>query len=246
MPLRNELIAALKRLLKSQGITYAMLAKRLQLSEAAVKRMFSQGALSLVRLEEVCEVLEIGLAELAAEAKHGANPPLAELDEGRERQLVEDPRLLLALYLTLNRWKESEVMEKYGFSKAEWTGLLVKLDRMGVIELQPENRYRLRTARNFRWRSDGPMERFFLSKLLPEYFKTPFTGAHERLLLLSGMVSIESAAKIQQALEQAASDFDGMLAQDSVLPSKERIGISLVLAQRPWHLRIYDGLRKPA
>ena len=71
MPLRHELVVALKRLLKAQGITYAALAKRLNLSEAAVKRMFSQQALSLLRLEQVCEVLDIGLSELAAETHQG-------------------------------------------------------------------------------------------------------------------------------------------------------------------------------
>src|SRR4249919_1794848 len=103
MTLRLELIAALKRQLKAQGITYARLAQSLDLSEAAVKRMFSRQALSLVRLEQICAVLGIGLAELAIESRQG-QATLAELDAESEDALVRDPALLLALYLVLNRW----------------------------------------------------------------------------------------------------------------------------------------------
>ena len=241
MTLRIDLIAALKRLLKAQGITYAALAKQLNLSEAAVKRMFSQQAISLARLEEICAVLDIGLSELATETKVGGPPPLAELSEETEQLLVDNPSYLLGLYLTLNRWKEDEVMVRYDFTKPQWTGVLAKLDRLGVIELLPENRYRLRTARNFRWRKDGPMERFFLKHLLPEYFNRPFLAANEHLLLLSGMISSASAAKIGLRLQEAAEEFDGMLVQDAVLPTHQRVGVSLVLAQRPWSLNLFDG-----
>ncbi len=243
MPLRHELVAALKRLLKAQGITYAVLAKRLDLSEAAVKRMFSQQALSLLRLEQVCDVLDIGLSELAAEA-HQGHPVLAELAIEAEQALIDDQSLLLALYLVINRWTQAEVLEKYRFTLPQWTLLLARLDRMGVIELQPGNRYRVRTARNFRWRSDGPMQQFFRTRLLPEFFRREFTGPGESLVLLSGMLSPIAAAYLQRRLDEAASEFEMLLAQDAGLPAAQRVGVSLVLAQRPWKLQMFDQLRR--
>ncbi|HTA64250.1 MAG TPA: helix-turn-helix transcriptional regulator [Xanthomonadaceae bacterium] len=242
MPLRHELIAALKRLLKAQGITYAILAKRLDLSEAAVKRMFSRQALSLLRLEEICTVLDIGLGELASETHHG-KAVLAELDIEDEHALVADPALLLVLYLVLNRWTQEEVLAKYRFTMPEWTLLMTRLDRMGVIELLPGNRYRVRTARNFRWRRDGPMERFFRTKLIPEFFGREFSGEGESLLLLSGMMSPASAAQLQRRIDEAAGEFDLLMAQDASLPAAQRIGVSLVVGRRPWKLRLFDPLR---
>jgi transcriptional regulator with XRE-family HTH domain len=243
MTLRLELIAALKRQLKAQGITYARLAQSLDLSEAAVKRMFSRQALSLVRLEQICAVLGIGLAELAIESRHG-QATLAELDAESEDALVRDPALLLALYLVLNRWSETEALARYRFSPVEWTTLLARLDRMGVLELQPNNRVRLRTARNFRWRKGGPMQRFFQQKLLPEYFAKDFDSDDQSLFLLSGMVSASSAAHLQRRLGELAEEFDLLLAQDAGLPAARRQGVSLVLAQRPWSLRLFAGLRR--
>ena len=69
MALRFELIDAIKRLLKSRGMTYAQLATRIDLSEASVKHMFSQETMSLTRLEEICEVLGIGLSELVEHSR---------------------------------------------------------------------------------------------------------------------------------------------------------------------------------
>lgn len=242
MPLRHELIVALKRLLKAQGITYAMLAMRLGLSEAAVKRMFSRQALSLLRLEEICTVLDIGLGELASEA-HQTRPVLAELDIEDEQALAADPALLLALYLVVNRWTQDEVLAKYELGMPEWTLLLARLDRMGVIELQPGNKYRVRTARNFRWRRDGPMERFFRARLLPDFFGREFVGDGEALLLLSGMLAPASAAQVQRRLDELAGEFDALMAQDASLPAAQRVGVSLVLGKRPWKLRLFDPLR---
>jgi hypothetical protein len=205
--------------------------------------MFSRQALNLTRLEQICAVLGIGLPELAIESRQG-QAALAELDAESEAALVRDPALLLALYLVLNRWQETEVLARYRFTTMEWTALLARLDRMGVLELQTGNRVRLRTARNFRWRKGGPMQRFFQQKLLPEYFGKDFDSADEGLFLLSGMVSSASAAHMQRRLAELGEEFDLLMAQDAGLPAARRQGVSLVLAQRPWSLRMFAGLRR--
>jgi DNA-binding Xre family transcriptional regulator len=243
MALLNELVSALKRLLKAQGMTYGVLAQRLALSEATIKRMFSRGAISVQRLDAICQVLDIGLAELAAEA-HRERQPLDELSAAQETALVEDPALLLALYLVLNRWQQREVLERYRWSVSEWTVLLARLDRLGIIELLPGNRTRPRTQRNFRWRREGPMQRFFQQKLLPEYFRREFDAELDRLLLLSGMVSRRSAELVDRRLRELAEEFDLMMVQDAALPAAERVGLSLVLASRPWSLALFAPLRK--
>ncbi len=241
MPLRHELIVALKRLLKAQGITYAALAKRIALSEAAVKRMFSRKALSLQRLEQICDVLGIGLGELAAETHH-ARPVLAELDAASEQALVSEPKLLLATFLALNRWTQDEVLGTFRFSLPEYTLLMARLDRMGLIELLAGNKYRVRTARNFRWRRGGPMEHFLRMRLLPDFFGREFVGEDETLLLLSGMCTPASATILQRKLEEVAGEFDALMAQDAGLPVAQRVGVSLALGQRPWKLKLFDPL----
>ena len=243
MAVSVDLIDALKRLLRGQGMTYRELAARLKMSEAAVKRMFSLRAMSLQRLEQICDVLDIGLADLAAESARGKDS-MAELSEAQERALVSEPALLLALFLSLNRWKQSDVLAQFSFTEPQWTGLLVKLDRLGIIELQPGNRARALTARNFRWRRNGPMELYFREKLLGDYFADAFDGEQDGLFLLSGSLSVDGVRQMRQRLEEVVKEFDALLVRDATLSAKERIGVSLVLAQKPWLLQLFQGYRR--
>lgn len=242
MSIELDLVAAIKRRLRARGMTYAHLAPRLGLSEAGVKRMFSRGSLTLARLEQICTLLDLGLAELAEEAQ--ARPPaLAELDAAAEQALVDDPALLLALFVSINRWTQEEVLSRFRFTVPEWTLLLARLDRMGVLELQPGNRIRLRTARNFRWRRNGPMQKHFQQRLLPEYFHGDI-DPDESLLLLTGMLSRPAADEMHRRLAEVAEEFDRLMARDAALPVTDRVGVSLVLLQRPWMLRVFAPLQR--
>lgn len=245
MSLAYEIVDTTKRLLKARGITYAQLAPKLGRSEAAVKRMFASGSITIARLEQICDVLGIGLAELAEHAR-ASRTPLTELTLEQEEELIRDPALFLALYLALNNWREAEVLEHYTFTRPQWTALLARLDRMRVLDLLAGNRVRLRTARNFRWRADGPIRRFFEQKLLPQFFARPFTGPHQHLGLLTGMLSPAALAALERRIRDLAREFDLLLAQDAALGAEERIGVSVVLAMRPWELALFDRWRRPA
>jgi len=243
MTLRLELVDALKRLIKARGLTYADVAGRIDISEASVKRWFSQADMTLEKLESICVAIGCDLQELL-EFSRTEKPPVSELTEEQEEALVADPKLFLALYLAINRFNEDDVLSRYRFTKPEWTLLLTKLDRLGIVELQPMNKVRLRTARNFRWRTGGPIEQLFARQLLPEFFAQPFTGDDDKLVLLAGSVSDPTAGLMKQRLEDLAREFDLLLARDTSLPSKERVGVSLVLAMRPWRLKAFDKIRK--
>jgi transcriptional regulator with XRE-family HTH domain len=242
MSLSTDLLETLKARLKRHGMTYAQLAPRIGLSEAAVKRTFSKGTMTLGRLEEICDVLGIGLADLSQDLQ-SKGEPLSELSAEAEHELVGEPKLLLGLYLVLNRWKEQEVLAHYHFDKVEWTRVLARLDRMGVIDLLPDNQVKLRTARNFRWRAQGPIQKLFERKLLPEYFAQGFTGPHQKVRLLTGMMTAASAEHFERLLGDLSKAFDALLEHDAALPVASRIGISAVLAVRPWEIPMFKPMR---
>ena len=62
MPKASNLVDVLKRELKARDITYADLAARIDMSEASVKRMFSQKNFTLQRLDEILQATEIACA----------------------------------------------------------------------------------------------------------------------------------------------------------------------------------------
>src|SRR3954464_14888667 len=95
----NRIILALKRGLRSRGITYAMLAKRISLSEPSIKRILSRGSLSLPRLERICEATGISLEELIRPVSSGPAETSSTLSAVQETALAADPPLLACFYL---------------------------------------------------------------------------------------------------------------------------------------------------
>lgn len=172
--------AALKRLLKARGRTYAEAATALELSEASVKRLFARGELSLERIERLCDWIGIDFADLVAESE-AVQPAITQLTLEQERELARDAALMLTAFLVLNRWSETEILGTFNFTKPRLTGLLIRLERLGLVELMPFDRIKLRTARNFSWRKEGPIQRHFTDRVLPEFLSTRFEAPGDRM-----------------------------------------------------------------
>ena len=90
----KQITTLIKGLLKQQNITYAALADELQMSEANVKRMFAKQALSLQRLERICEILQLSMSELFLLLERN-KVLVSTLTHEQEQQLVNDIKLLL-------------------------------------------------------------------------------------------------------------------------------------------------------
>ena len=238
-----QLLQVLKKALRQKGVTYARVGRALGLSESSVKRILAQGDLSLARLERICDLLELDVEGLL-EQLHAAQSRLTQLSEAQERELVSDPRLLLAGILAISYWTCADMLETYRFTAAELTGLLARLDRLGVIELHPENRFNVRLARNFAWRKAGPIQRFFEERVQREFFDTPFLGPGELRLMLHGSIGVQSNRRLQGQLRRVAEEFDARVEQDRRLAHAEREGTTLVMALRPWELGLFTGLRR--
>lgn len=234
---------ALKQALRARGRTYAEATKILQLSEASVKRLFSTSGLSLKRLEALCDWLGLEIAELIDMSQRN-RPQLTELEPSQEAELLASPRLLLLAFLLLNRWQEDEIVEYFDFSAAQLTMHLARLEELGLIERLPFGRVRLRTARNFAWRTDGPIQRFFAEQVLPEFLNTRFDGRGEHRQFAGGTLSAASVERIHEHIDRLARLFDELVEQDLKLPLEHRHGVSLLAAVRPWEFSGFSRLRK--
>ena len=59
-----QIIITLKKALKAKGIKYKDVAKHLCMSESNIKRQFTQGDISLSRLEKICDLLSMEISDL--------------------------------------------------------------------------------------------------------------------------------------------------------------------------------------
>lgn len=239
-----QLIQVLKQALKAHGRTYADVAEHLQLSEASIKRMFSDQNMSLQRLDHVCQLIDMEISDLVQLFNEQSVGQLSQLTLEQEKEIVGDLELLVVAVCVLNRWSLKEILSFYDFDELKCIRHLAKLDRLKMIDLLPKNRIKLRVAPNFKWREDGPIQRFFMTKLLSDFFSSRFAHEDECLIVLNGMLSESSNAVFQRKLVALAREFDELNTADTGLPFKERHGTSAVLALRPWNYGLFQRFRK--
>lgn len=240
-----DLVTALKKELKAAQITYADLARRLDMAESSVKRMFAKGDMSLSRVDAVCRALKLDFAELARRVAE-SQPLLTELTKEQERAVVADKKLLLVAICVLSQWTLEQMTGTYRLTEAEGIRCLAQLDRIGIIELRPLNRYRLKLAKTFRWRPHGPVMNFFREHVALDYFAGGFDGEAEGLLLVHGSISHAVAPSFVDRLQRLAQDFAQQHQADQKLPEKAREGYTLVLAMRSWEFEAFSKLRRLA
>ena len=238
-----DLVLALKQELKAAQMTYADLARGLGMAESSVKRMLAKGDMSLSRIDAICRALKLDFAELARRVAD-AQPLLKELTQEQERAVVADKKLLLCAICVLSQWTLEQISTSYRISEAECIKCFAQLDRIGIIELRPLNRYRLKLAKTFRWRPHGPVMNFFREHAVLDYFGGGFDGSGEGLLLVHGSVSRSIAPSFVERMQRLAQDFAQQHQADQKLAEKDREGFTLVLAMRSWEFEAFAQLRR--
>jgi hypothetical protein len=242
----QDLIDAMKVELKRAGLTYADLGRQLGLSESSVKRMFARADMPLKRIDEVCGILKLEFSELARQVA-GREVLVQQLTEAQEQAVVSDRKLLLVATCALSEWPIEEIIATYRVSEAEAVGYLLQLDRLGILDLRPLNRYRLKVAKTFRWRAHGPVMRYFRDQGIGDFFAAGFDGDAELLSLVHGRLNPAAAALLRERLQRTAEDFAAQAKADMKLPPDRRRPITLIIGMRGWLFGpLRDLLRDPS
>lgn len=233
---------ALKMHLKARGMTYADVARALKLSEATVKRIFATRNCSLARLDELCDLIQVDIAELARSAPK-TDRLINRLSLEQERELMSDPALLLVAVSAMNLMRFEEIADTYSMEEARLLSLLLRLERIGFLDLHENNRIRLLVARAFAWIPDGPIMRYFKAQA-HEYFNHAFDGPGELLRTVNVRISKEARAAMVSRLEQVAREYSEQHNADSRLPLDERPPLSVCLAARYWEPDLFKAFRR--
>jgi hypothetical protein len=223
-------------------LTYRKLARSIGVSEATVKRDLSRGNFSLRRLDQICSALELTLNELMLPPA-GADL-ITQLSEAQEVALVGNPKILVVTYLLVNDWKFSDIVSAFQMDENELINILLRLDRLKIIEFRPPHRVRKLTSRNFIWRKDGPVHNFFVGRFVPEYFQSAFDAPGDAFRFVGGTLSPESLTQFGLSLERLAAEFEELARRDARLPLARRNGCSAIFAVRSWEFSEFTRLRR--
>ncbi|MBS0434431.1 MAG: helix-turn-helix transcriptional regulator [Proteobacteria bacterium] len=243
MSTTQDLVTALKAELKAAGLTYADLARELGMAESSIKRVFAKADMPLSRIDEVLRVLKMDFADLARKVAD-AQPLRRELTHEQEAAVVADRKLLLVAICALSQWTFEQIVATYTLTEAECVKCLLQLDKLGFIELRPLNRYRLKVAKGFRWRPNGPAMQYFRKNVVDDYFSGGFDGEGEMLMLVHGQVGRSLAATFKERLQRVGQDFAQQHLADQKLAPEQKRPYTLVVGMRSWLFAAFRDLKR--
>lgn len=239
-----DLIAHLKSELKAAGVTYATVAARLGMAESSVKRMFARGGdMPVSRIDEICRIIHLDFADLARRVAD-TQPLMQELTLAQEKAVVADRTLLAVAVCVLSQMPAEEILGTYDLTEAQLVKSLARLDRIGVIDLRPGNRYRLKVAKGFRWLPHGPVMEFFRKEVLGDYFAGGFDGESEMLMVVHGEIGHGLANSFRDRLMRVGQDFANQHLADQKLPPDQRRPYTIVIGMRSWLMHALAEMRR--
>ncbi len=230
MTTEKQLINALKHLLKDRKKTYNDVAEWLDLSEGSVKRLFSNTSMTIERMATILEYLGCDMNDLVV-VMNAQTKQISQISIEHEQALVDDIPTMLTALAVLSNLHFTDIVKQYTYDEATIERALLKLDKMGVLTLLPNNHYQLNLHPNFRWQIGGPIQRFFMDTLSGDFLgKQLATG--EELLVLVGMLGEESQQRLAWLIDDFSQRFQELNIADRALPLAKKDAIFVALAQR--------------
>ena len=239
----SNVISTLKQALRERRVTYAQVARGLGMSEGNVKRMFARERLSLDRIEDICRLIDMELSDLFR-MYEDSRQRISQLSLDQEKELMADTRLLFCAVCVRNHLTFNEIVDNYNITESELIQSLARLDKLKIIDLLPNNRFRLRVAENFHWIRNGPIEQFYEKVIQREFLKGGFDDRDNPRLFLSGLLSEASVEIVKHRLRGLASEFNQLHRQDSELSLDKRKNIGCLVAMREWEFSTLKSYSK--
>ena len=237
------LIDTLKKALKTNRLAYAEVARRMEMSEANIKRMFASRRFTLDRVDAICRLMDMDLSDLVRLYEE-SRQRITQLTLEQERELVKDLKVLWVAVAVRNGLTFGEILNHYQISETECIRCLARLDRLKIIDLLPQNRIKLRIDENFRWRPGGPIERFYEQQIQAQFLKSGFHGELEKRLFVFGLLADSSVQLLQDKMQALSREFIELHRRDAHLLLGKRKAVGFMLALRPWKAEIFQPFLK--
>ncbi len=230
----RDVLNSVKKCLRARGLTYRDVAEALAISEASVKRIFSEQTFTLQRLEEVCRFLDMSFYDLARMTRLGTEDEITRLTIQQERGLAKDPLVLTYFYLLLTGRTPTKIAKEFGLDDQQQATMLARLSKLKLVELLPKNNGRLLTGRRIDWRADGPIRKLYQRQVQQAFMESGFDEKDEVFHFDTGELTAASVGVLVKKFEKLSQDFDELAELDVSVPVAEKKAYGLMVGFRPW------------
>ncbi|MBK7962326.1 MAG: helix-turn-helix transcriptional regulator [Bdellovibrionales bacterium] len=235
MTYTQSILMTLKAELKENGLTYAQFAKRVNLSEVSVKRLFSQrSSIHLDKIEQFCDALGLDFYELIRKAKNKNSNKKQHLTIEQEKALDKDAKLLLYFYSLLAGNSPEKIISDYKMTASDSQRYLLTLDRLGLIFLGSENKFKILASPFVEWAVDGPLSKSYEANLREEFLKYKALGTDEWLLFRKAYLAKDSLKLIRKQIDDLLSRIKEYSEYDRSTQPDRCEPVTFLLAARNW------------
>lgn len=151
-----EVFDVLKRALKVRGKTYAQLADDLHVSEATVKRIFSERDCKFSRLLEIFNALDVSATEVFDSAAR-IEDPLEVLSTANEARFAEHPCVFYFFVLLKHGLSCKEIKAMYNLRDTDVFLYGQELEKMGLAVVSIDHGIKLTSTSAFKINPKGPL-----------------------------------------------------------------------------------------
>lgn len=236
------LLEELKRSMRANSVRYADVAEHLDMSESSVKRMFSRGDMSLLRLEQICALLDLSFLELTRASHRPATSKPRELTDEQELALADTPAALNFFYKLLQEWPVGKIEAEFNIDQKQSSKLLAFLERLKLIDREAGDRIRLLVDNRVAWRKHGPLWKRYRLEIQRQFFNAKFNEEGAKIGFEVAELSLEARGLLLQKLERLKQEFESLAELSKQTPDKERQSTGLLFATRAWQFRQVEGL----
>lgn len=233
MAIRTEaVIAILKRELKNRKMKYEDLADKLGLSLSGLKKVLSSKDLSLARLQTLCDVLGMPLVQVLSLADDTKVQDVY-LTEEQENLLLKNPDVF-HLY-----WKlRFESMPLYQYiqsvkgSREEVRTRLRKLEKVGLVRIDPKGDLEFSDKGIIRWNNYGPLVEHLNRKWSSELVESILKKKDPRIVLNLALLSLSEAsfAELNTELRELVDRYSTRSQKDRYLRDEKLKKVALLVA----------------
>lgn len=166
-------IEIIKLKAKSLGLTQAKVAEALHVSLPTVKRWWAGRGITVSVFERLCGVVGISLSSLFLESERGSISYMYTPEQ--EQMFIKYPKVLALFDLLVSGESVPSVQKKYSLAKEELFAMLLKLDRVGLLQLHENNKIKLTQTGEPQWIPGGLLSRKYRTKMIEGLL-----GEHEK------------------------------------------------------------------
>lgn len=167
----NDLFATLKKILKTKKITYKHLAEGLDISESTLKSIFYQKNATVKRILDICEYINFPFPELVKLSYRHSEEEF-ELTYEQEKFFANNPHYYYFFREHFFQRKDlDQICKQHKITKRSCYLYLRKLEKIGLLDLYPNNKVKYKISGKQRWLSDGPWFKKFLCPFLNNILK---------------------------------------------------------------------------